>query len=74
MTINHAFINLNADVTDDTITRPSDWNDDLIGTLDLSNTTNSTSDVAVTGVLPVGNGGTGQAAIDYTNNFLFMGG
>ena len=74
MTINHAFINLNADVTDDTITRPSDWNDDLIGTLDLSNTTNSTSDVAVTGVLPVGNGGTGQNTRDYTNSFMLMGG
>ena len=74
MTINHAFINLNADVTDDTITRPSDWNDALIGTLDLANTTNDTTDVKVTGILPIENGGTGQTTIDYTNNFLFMGG
>ena len=30
MATKHAFVNLNADVTDDTITRPSDWNDEHV--------------------------------------------
>lgn len=46
LTINHAFVNPNADSPDDTITRPSDWNDDLV----------------YAGELPIANGGTGANA------------
>lgn len=59
MTINHKFVSQKEDVTDDSLVRPSDWNDDLVGSLNLSNSSNSTTDVAITGILPTAFGGTG---------------
>ena len=74
MTINNAFVNPKADVPDTNITRASDWNANLVGSLDLSNTTNDTTDVKVINALGIENGGTGQTTIDYTNSFMLMGG
>jgi len=38
MPTKHAFINLNADVSDDSITRPSDWNDGHVINLGIVST------------------------------------
>ncbi len=68
MPVNHLFISTKPDDADATLVRPSNWNAALVGTLDLSNISNSTTDIAVTGTLPAANiGGLTTANFTSTN-------